>query len=64
MRSLAGSADALEGIERAVQIALYESFIADDFVHVRIDGQNESVEPGAAERAESALARQLGDRSP
>jgi hypothetical protein len=56
---LAGSAEALEGIERAVQITLYESFIADDFVHVRIAGQNKSVESGAAEGAESALANGL-----
>lgn len=52
---MASSADALEGVNRSVQVALDESFIADDFVHVRIVGQDQGIEPGAAELAKNAV---------
>src|SRR5579862_999759 len=51
--------DAFERVERAIQVALDESFVADDFVNVEIAWQDECVESGAVEFAKSTLASAL-----
>src|ERR1700719_2727160 len=54
---MAAGADAFEGIESAVEVALHHPFEADDFDYVRRAWEAERVESGALEFALDAQAR-------